>query len=141
MDKITRLDIQNIRIIIFDSTEIEKEAKKTSNIKLSEAPSFPNYSPPRPNLQHLGANPGNPMASEYNNLIDQIILEEKYEENEGTPPGSPLFSPRGKRDLDHCSSSGQFENEENKKFFNDQFKPNLFSFDSIASRSAFIINF
>ena len=99
MDKITRLDIQNIRIIIFDSTEIEKEAKKKSNIKLSEVPSFSNYSPPSPHRQQrTGANPGNPIDPPYRNLIDQIILEEKYEENEGTPPGSPLFSPRGKSD-------------------------------------------
>ena len=98
MDKITRLDIQNIRIIIFDSTEIEKEAKKKSHVKLGHSHSFSNHSPGVPNLQHLGANPGNPIDSPYNNLIDEIILEEKYEENEGTPPGSPLFSPRGKSD-------------------------------------------
>ena len=139
MGKIARLDIQNIRIIIFDSTEIEKEAKKKSHMKLSEVPSFSNYSPSRRGLQDLGAGPS-PRAPPYNNLIDQIILEEKYEENEGTPPASPPLSPRGQSDLDHRNSPS-LENEEHKKFFNDQFKPNLFSFDSIASRSAFIINF
>ena len=128
INKLTRIEVVNVRVILFDSTNMEKE-KSVSNSR-SGLFTQPNYKRSSTFMNNMDDH------DIKDDLIDDVIKEEiDFEDNGQDKRGSSLLSPARQAENDMAMIES-----EHHKFFKDQFQQKIASEDSIAARSAYLVN-